>query len=620
MNKIIKVLLVITFLFISSPTLADTTVHLDIETNTGSIYNQDITVSPCDNDNDPATPDIESAYCALVQSGIPSDWSGLWVNSINGIVNNDNSNGVYWMWLVNLNINNATSGSCDQDNPYSCSAKQYILKPNDHILFYYNTNPLNISVSNLNPTVGDNLTIIVTELGLDSSWNPVWTPSSGATATLGTQSCTTIADGTCSIVLETAGSLNAVGSKTLYVPSASVSIEVSTPKPIGGSASCCSASGGSGGALSAIISSSSIPPSLPIIKPTFDLKKAFEFLIAQQKENGSFGEDIYTDWVALALASGNYQNQAIKLIKYFGEFKIKNGSLTDYERHSMALLALGLNPHSANGENYIEKIIASFDGKQFGDANEDNDDIFALIVLQNAGYAQDEKIISDDISFVLNRQKKNGSWDESVDMTGATIESLSAFNQNEQIKNALVKAKEFLKENQKETGGWGNASGTAWATEGILALSEKPENWIKNGNTPLDYLATIQDIDGGIKNENIQNKIWETAYIASALSGKTWNQIMQKFEKPKETLAPRKVEDELPKQAKEKNNVKKIIQITKNLNEENEAQKLENLANQNISQNTATALMAIENSATQKTEAPKKNWFLRFLDKIFSIF
>ena len=42
------------------------------------------------------------------------------------------------------------------------------------------------------------------------------------------------------------------------------------------------------------------------------------------------------------------------------------------------------------------------------------------------------------------------------------------------------------------------------------------------GNTPLDYLATIQDTDGGVKDSNMQNKIWETAYVTSALSGKTW--------------------------------------------------------------------------------------------------
>jgi len=590
MKKIIKVLFILTVIFISSFGVAravdTTTIHLDIETDSSS-FSQDVNVTPCDSDNNQSTPDTITAYCALDQlekSGIlptKSDWSGLWINSINGIANTDK---IFWMWLVNLNIDNPYSDfKCHQDSPSGCSAKQYILNPNDNILFYYNINPLNISVSNSNPTVSDNITISVKELGLDG-WNSVWIPSLGATVTLGTQSCTTISDGTCSIILDTSGSLTAIGSKTLYVPSPSINIEVSAP--------IHHSSGGS----------YIINP----IKPTFDLKKAFDFLISQQKENGSFGEELYTDWAALALATGNYQEQTIKLVKYFGETKMSGTLLTDYERHAMALMTLGLNPYNANNENYIEKITAQFDGKQFGDVNEDNDDVFALIVLQNAGYTPEDKMISNDISFILNRQKDNGSWDESIDMTGATIESLSVFNQNEQVKNALIKAKEFLKQNQKDNGSWNNnASSTAWAMEGILASSEKPEDWIKNNNTPFDYFASNQNTDGGTKNEYLQNKIWETAYVASALSGKTWNQTMQKFNKI-----------EMPAVIKIKAPVQKT-ETPKKIAKENIKPKLENLANQNTAKvvNTIT-----ESLVVTKIETPQKSWFRNLLDKIFSVF
>lgn len=326
------------------------------------------------------------------------------------------------------------------------------------------------------------------------------------------------------------------------------------------------------------------------IKKTFDTKKAFDFLISQQKENGSFGEDIYTDWAALSIATGNYQNQIIKLIKYLGEYKLENPSLTDYERRAMALSSLGLNPYNWNNENYIEKIITSFDGKQFGNKDEDNDDIFALIVLQNTGYDQTDKIIRDDISFILSKQKENGSWDNSVDMTGAGIQAITFLNQNEEIKNALIKAKEFLKQSQKDNGGWNdNASSTAWVIGGILALNEKPEDWIKNNNTPLVYLTSLQDEDGGIKNENIQNKIWETIYVVSSLSNKTWNQIMQKFEKPKIQIST-----ENPKKF-----AKKIKSVKLNASA--------------INANTPPT------NFTQ-IEITEKSWLVKFLDKIFNIF
>ncbi|MFA6520386.1 MAG: prenyltransferase/squalene oxidase repeat-containing protein [Candidatus Paceibacterota bacterium] len=268
----------------------------------------------------------------------------------------------------------------------------------------------------------------------------------------------------------------------------------------------------------------------------FDMTKAVEFLISQQTENGAFGEDMYTDWTTVALASTEVQIQKIqpilKLVKYLSLNKPAGAMLTDYERHAMAIMSLGLNPHNANGENYVEKIVSSFDGKQFGDINEDNDDIFALVVLNNAGYGEKEKIIEESLKFVLERQKENGSWDESIDMTGAGIQALSNFKENEKVKSVLIKAKTFLEKTQGENGSWNDdASSTAWAIGGITALGEKIEDWKKKDRSPLDYLATIQDADGGVKDENIKNKIWKTAYVVSALSGKTWNQAMEKFEK-----------------------------------------------------------------------------------------
>jgi hypothetical protein len=320
-------------------------------------------------------------------------------------------------------------------------------------------------------------------------------------------------------------------------------------------------------------------------KAIFDLKKAFDFLITEQKDNGSFVGDLYTDWTAVALGSTpDYKKETIKLIKYFQESEMESPLLTDYERHAMALMALGLNPYNTNGQNYIEKIVSGFDGIQFGNPHEDNDDIFALIVLQNAGYGANDKMISDDIAFILKTQKENGSFDNSVDMTGAGMEALSTFGENEQVKIALEKAKNFLKLNQKNNGGWNdNASSTAWALEGIMALGEKSEDWKNGENTPFDYLVTLQDIDGGIKNEDLNTKIWETAYVTSVFSGKTWNQVMQKFEKPK--IAPR---PEAPKKIAYKKQL--TVPVI----------------------NTLT-----ESPAIIHPETPPKSWFASFFENIF---
>ncbi|MDE2399961.1 MAG: terpene cyclase/mutase family protein [Patescibacteria group bacterium] len=391
-----------------------------------------------------------------------------------------------------------------------------------------------------------------------------------------------------------AGNYNVGVKEDYYFPTEALT--VATPPP--------TSSGGGGGGGGYVASAGKVL-GVTTTKTGFDLKLASDFLVAQQKPDGSFGEDLYTDWAGMALASGNYQNQVIKLIKHFEESPIAGTNLTDYERHAMALMALGLNPYDTNGTNYIKKIADSFDGKQFGDPTQNNDDIFALIVLQNAGYGQDEKMITDDVSFILSTQKQDGSWDESIDMTGAGIEALSAFNKSDQVKSSLTKAEAFLKQTEESNGGWGdNASSTAWAIEGILALGEKPEDWKKNdptnpgvSNTPLDYLATMQDTDGGIKDANIQTKIWETTYVISALSGKTWNQTMQTFDKPKDVSNVPGASPEIKPATKPVVMLKKITPIT-----------------------SKTTIHEITLPETQNPPAliPKpENWFSRLIHFIF---
>ncbi len=603
MKKVIKVLLVIILLFTGSSVFADTTIHLKIETNLGSIFNDNINVPPCDSEGDgnmKATP-----YCALIKAGIPNDYSGLWVNSINNIINNDNNNGAYWMWLVNFNIN--------PTGPYSLSSKQYTLEKNDSILFYYNTNPLDISINNENPKVGEIIKISVKELGLDSSWNPRWNNAIGGQVIINLNSYELDSSGTYSLQITDTSSITIKAHKNSFIDSKELTIN-----PTNSPVETHSSSGGGG----------HISTPLPVVSKTvFDIKKAFDFLMSQQKENGSFGEDLYTDWVALALSTTqDYQEQKNKLIEYFKKLKTDNYQLTDYERHTMALMSLGVNPYNVNGKNYVQKIISSFDGKQFGNPNEDNDDIFALIVLQNAGYSKDKKIIQDTIDFILSKQKENGSWNNSIDITGAAIQSISIFagenfllrgvSQADEprgsadvatpdsdlgkeefspakIYNALLRTKEFLKQNQKDNGGFGNVSATAWAMEGILSLGEKPEDWVKNTNSPLDYLAGNQDKDGGIKNADLNSKIWETAYTLSALSGKSWNQIMGKFSKP----------------TVETSTLKKIRIPTSS------TKTLESVGKINPQELTASPINANTNS--QEPEQIKQNWFRKLINVIF---
>ncbi|MDP4033465.1 MAG: hypothetical protein Q8P60_11540, partial [Pseudorhodobacter sp.] len=154
-------------------------------------------------------------------------------------------------------------------------------------------------------------------------------------------SCTTIEDGTCSIVLSTTGSLNTIGSKSLYVPSNNILIEVSSNDNGGG---------GGGGSYT------------PAEK-TFSISNALEFL-SQNKDSASISVH---DWMAIAAGAGDNSNLKSSISDYLKSNPIDSSVVTDNERRAMALMSLGINPYSGTEINYIQKITDSFDGTQFGD-------------------------------------------------------------------------------------------------------------------------------------------------------------------------------------------------------------------------------------------------------------
>ncbi|OGI75641.1 hypothetical protein A3C67_02500 [Candidatus Nomurabacteria bacterium RIFCSPHIGHO2_02_FULL_42_19] len=264
----------------------------------------------------------------------------------------------------------------------------------------------------------------------------------------------------------------------------------------------------------------------------FDLKKAFEFIISQQKENGSFGEDIFTDWVAITYGAMGVTNDSHDaLLNYFNSHNSASLLLTDNERHVMALLSLGQNPYSFNGTNYTNLITNSFDGIQFGDPGLINDDIFALIPLANTGYTVNDDIIIKDIAFIISKQKINGSWEESIDLTAAAIQALKPFESVAGVSNSLSSAGIYLGGEQNEDGSWGSVYSTSWAMQAMNVLNE---SWSKNENTPLDYLGKQQAGDGAVlsSSETLQNRIWATSYAIPAVLGKPWNLIMHTVAKP----------------------------------------------------------------------------------------
>ncbi len=269
-----------------------------------------------------------------------------------------------------------------------------------------------------------------------------------------------------------------------------------------------------------------------IIHNKIDIDKALAYLSSKQNSDGSFGSDLYTDWAGIAFSNTNLSAKN-KIINYFKNNSLDSDILTDNERHAMALMSLGINPYSGTEINYIKKIVDSFDGEQFGDKDLVNDDIFAIFPLMKAGYSEYDKMIQDDISFILSKQEDNGSFG-SVDMTSAFIQAIENLDNIDGLSIAKEKAEEFLENSQKEDGGFENSFSTSWVILAINSLGGDVSNWEKDNLNPNDYLFSLQQEDGGLesldKDEN--SRIWATSYAIPAASGVSWFDLMESFSKP----------------------------------------------------------------------------------------
>ncbi|MFW5887167.1 MAG: DUF4430 domain-containing protein [Bacteriovoracia bacterium] len=255
----------------------------------------------------------------------------------------------------------------------------------------------------------------------------------------------------------------------------------------------------------------------------FNTDKAVDFLLSVQDEDGGFNADLYTDWAAIGLASVNEINNSLK-------DNVKNSAVSsdlyDKLRRAMALMALDLDPQEDYTENLLEEILAEFDGQQFGDQDFFNDDIFALIVLQNFGFDENDEEVSRTIDFIIGKQSGSGSW-EGIDLTAAAIQALIEFDDYGEVSSALSRAESFLENRQNPNGGWSNAYSTAWAMMAMSALGYNFDDW--QGN-PLEYLGGLQNEDGGLlKDDTENNRIWSTSYAIASASDKTWAEILNDF-------------------------------------------------------------------------------------------
>ena len=309
----------------------------------------------------------------------------------------------------------------------------------------------------------------------------------------------------------------------------------------------------------------------PIVPKIFNIENALKFLETNKKGDGSFGDSLYTDWVAVAIGAGDDKDIKLQLINYLKENDIDSSVVTDNERRAMALMSLGINPYNDTKINYIKKITDSFDGTQFGDKTLINDDIFALVVLKNSGYSVNDELIIKDLNYIISKQDKDGSWG-SVDMTAAGVQSLKGFENIAGVVDAILKGEKYIITNQKIDGGFDNLSSTSWV---LQILFENKE--ILKGEA---YLASKQEVDGGMEwiGTDLNTRIWATAYAIPAILHKPWSIILNNFSKQEITIDNLNRKDLLKQKIVYKKLIKQNVGVIESVEDK---KKIENIINNN---------------------------------------
>lgn len=259
---------------------------------------------------------------------------------------------------------------------------------------------------------------------------------------------------------------------------------------------------------------------LPEVKP---LSKPFEDVLKETREyilGLDTKPDYSSQWFALGLARGGmdlddkyfntfYENMAAYIAGKKG--KLHRAKYSEYSKAILALTAMGIDAQKVNGYNLFEYLADFTNVKRQGF----NGPIWALMALNSHPAYEIPKVkgVKEQtteeglVKYLLEREMKGGGWamqgdKAEVDITGMTIQALSAYYQRdgyENVTEAIDRAVEVLSERQNaKTGGYAtmgadNVESCVQVVVALCSIGVDPrtdERFIKNKNwTIADLLS-----------------------------------------------------------------------------------------------------------------------------------
>jgi len=262
------------------------------------------------------------------------------------------------------------------------------------------------------------------------------------------------------------------------------------------------------------------------------ITSAISYLKNQQTGSGDIAGISVSAWAAMALFAAS---EDLNIWETLGSYlknnvdKLNDEKATDWQRHTLAIIAFGEDPRNCDGVDYLERILSFFDGNQMGNPTIIYDDLFGILALKACGMNSTNDVVQTLRFYVLDKQQNNGGWGD-VDSTAITVMALIAIDEPAES-TPIQDALSYLETQQTDQGSfysWGsaNTASTAWALGALVAAGEDPTRgtWVKNGHSPVDFLILLQQQDGSFNwsQTSHQSPEWMTAYVIQALVGQPY--------------------------------------------------------------------------------------------------
>jgi subtilase family serine protease len=263
----------------------------------------------------------------------------------------------------------------------------------------------------------------------------------------------------------------------------------------------------------------SVIVSSPFYNYQDNIKKALDFVNESQFPTGSISGFSNSQWAAFAIISSGedpavgrwkpYHQSLIGYLRNDPKDSIIGLPLStnppglfnanDFSQMILVTSAIGENPMDFGGVNYLGMLKSFFDGVQFGDPDNIEDDALAVLALVSCG-EKDCDMVQSAVSHIKAAQNQDGGWvaygqDSDAKITSLVIQALIAAGE-EQGSPVILDALGYLRNIQQEDGGFLDAVTTSYAIGAMIAAGDNPLTYINNGRSPVDYLMALQQDDG----------------------------------------------------------------------------------------------------------------------------